>query len=126
MIPRARSENSRYRRPSRAVPSSETKEFDLFLSTFYLCTDYPLYVAEAAYEVETMTVTETLPPSTVTVPPPANTRLAARPAPESAASSSTTPSPRTTAIDILVEDPKPTITPYRQDRRLPARWFGRW
>jgi hypothetical protein len=36
MTPQARSENLRYRRPSRAVPSSETKEFDLF-STFYLC-----------------------------------------------------------------------------------------
>lgn len=125
MTPQARSENSRYRRPSRAVPSSETKEFDLF-STFYLCIDRPLFVAETAYEVETMTVTETLPPSTVTVPPPANTRLAARPSPESAASSSTTHSPRTTAIDILVEDTKPTVTPYRPERRPPARWFGGW
>jgi hypothetical protein len=88
--------------------------------------DRPLFVAETAYEVETMTVTETLPPSTVTVPPPANTRLAARPSPESAASSSTTHSPRTTAIDILVEDTKPTVTPYRPERRPPARWFGGW
>lgn len=37
MTPRARSENSRYRRPSRLVPSSKTKEFDAF-PTFYLCT----------------------------------------------------------------------------------------
>lgn len=74
-----------------------------------------------------MTVTETLPPSTVTVPPPANTRLAAHPAPESAASSSTTHSPRTTAMEILVEDTKPTVTPQRyQERRPPARWFGGW
>ena len=36
MTPRARSENSRYRRPSRTVPSSKTKEFDAFLPSIYV------------------------------------------------------------------------------------------
>jgi hypothetical protein len=108
------------------LPHYFWKESDADQPRFLLFQDLPLYVAETAYDVETMTITETLPPSTVTVPAPANTRLAARPVPESVVSSSSTQSPRTTAID-MVEDPKPTLTPQRyQERRPPPRWFGRW
>jgi hypothetical protein len=92
--------------------------------TFIPSQDRPLYVAHTAYEVETMTVTETLPPSTVTLPAPANTRFAASPAPV-VSSTSTSQAPRTTAIEVLV-DPPHTVTTYRSDRRPPARWFGGW
>lgn len=69
----------------------------------FLFQEHPLYVAETAYEVKTMTVTETLPPSTITVPPPANTRCAAFPTPKVVSSSSTMQGPRTTAIDVSLE-----------------------
>jgi len=85
------------------------------------------------HEIEYMTVTETLPPHTVTLPPPANTRLAAKPRPDGpghASHSTTTPSPRTTVVDVLVED-EPTAVPYPASRPPPpgpppAKWFGGW
>ncbi|KAF5380816.1 hypothetical protein D9615_003962 [Tricholomella constricta] len=93
----------------------------------------PLVVSETAYETETKTVVQT---QTVTVPPPANTRLAAHPKPEGATSPSTPSSPRTTAVEIVteeddddVEDRRATRTVIRgprATRRPPSRWFGGW
>ncbi|KAF7976311.1 hypothetical protein HWV62_5838 [Athelia sp. TMB] len=86
---------------------------------------FPPIYDEAPYEIEIMTVTETLPPSTVTLPPPANTRLAAYPKPEGQAASPTTYSPRTTAINIEIDEPTPTVA-YGERRPPPAKWFGGW
>ncbi|KAF8894623.1 hypothetical protein BD779DRAFT_1502126 [Infundibulicybe gibba] len=86
----------------------------------------PLIVSETAYETETHVVVQT---QTVTVPPPANTRLAAYPTPVVAASSSTTSSPRTTAVDIVTEDYDDDVPQKRGrggSRRPPSRWFGGW
>ncbi|KAG6818108.1 hypothetical protein H0H87_000013 [Tephrocybe sp. NHM501043] len=88
----------------------------------------PLVVSEIAYETETKIVVQT---QTVTVPPPANTRLAAKPKPEGVTSQSTASSPRTTAVEIVSEedDPRATRTAARgprATRRPPSRWFGGW
>ncbi|GLB34946.1 hypothetical protein LshimejAT787_0205110 [Lyophyllum shimeji] len=93
----------------------------------------PLVVSETAYETETKTVIQT---QTVTVPPPANTRLAANPKPEGVTSPSTPSSPRTTAVEIVteeddddVDEPRATRTLVRgprATRRPPSRWFGGW
>ena len=56
----------------------------------------PIVVAET--ETKTIIQYETLPPLTVTVPPPANTRRAAFPTPEGVSPSLSTAIPRTTAI----------------------------
>ncbi|KAI6022675.1 hypothetical protein EDC04DRAFT_2881022 [Pisolithus marmoratus] len=61
----------------------------------------PLVVAET--ETRTIIQYETLPPQTVTVPPPANTRRAAFPTPDVVSSSPSTAIPRTTAITIEEE-----------------------
>jgi len=84
-----------------------------------------MYVEEEPYEIEVMTVTETIPPSTVTLPPPANTRLAHYPKPEGQAASPTTYSPRTTAIAIEIDEPTPTVA-YANRQPPPAKWFGGW
>lgn len=103
--------------------------YSLFMSKNIILTQFsfqgPLYVGEAPFEVETMTIYETLPPSTVTVPAPANTRLAAFPTPEVLPSSSTSHGPRTTVVDVLV-DPQPTPIYRNPERRPPGRWFGGW
>lgn len=101
--------------------------YSLFLLQDIILTHFsfqgPLYVGEVPYEVETMAIYETLPPSTV--PAPANTRLAAFPTPEVVASSSTSHGPRTTLVDVLV-DPQPSPVYRSPERRPPARWFGGW
>lgn len=83
----------------------------------------PIVVSEVAYEPQIKTVVQT---QTVTVPPPANTRLAAFPTPEPASPSTSASSPRTTAVEIIteeVDDRKPkTIL----RKRSPTRWFGNW
>ncbi|KAG1891026.1 hypothetical protein F4604DRAFT_1703901 [Suillus subluteus] len=58
----------------------------------------PMIIAET--ETKTIIQYETLPASTVTVPPPANTRFAAFPTPEVFSSFYTTQIPRTTAITV--------------------------
>ncbi|KAG9318491.1 hypothetical protein JVU11DRAFT_582 [Chiua virens] len=66
----------------------------------------PIVIAET--ETKTIIQYETLPPLTVTVPPPANTRRAAFPIPEGVSSSFSTAIPRTTAItyeEELVKEP---------------------
>lgn len=76
-------------------------------------------------EYDTKTVIQT---QTVTLVPPANTRLAAFPTPEAASSSSTPASPRTTAVEIYTEeeDGRKPKTVVRGPRRPPTRWFGGW
>ncbi|KAF8077939.1 hypothetical protein FPV67DRAFT_1463497 [Lyophyllum atratum] len=90
----------------------------------------PLIVSETAYETETKTVVQT-----VTVPPPANTRLAAHPKPEGVTSPSTAGSPRTTAVEIVTEEDdddvddrrtRTVVRGPRATRRPPSRWFGGW
>lgn len=85
----------------------------------------PIVVSEVAYETETKTVIQT---QIVTVPPPANTRLAAFPTPEPASFSTTSGSPRTTAIEIVTEenDERKPRTIVRGPKRGPPRWFGNW
>ncbi|KAI6167004.1 hypothetical protein EDD17DRAFT_1773995 [Pisolithus thermaeus] len=61
----------------------------------------PLVIAET--ETKTIIQYETLPPQTVTVPPPANTRRAAFPTPDVVSSPFSTAIPRTTAITIEEE-----------------------
>jgi len=88
---------------------------------------FPSVIAETQYETETKIVVQT-----VTVPPPANTRLAPPPHPESASSLSTASSPRTTAVLEMVEDDEEDDEPRfksgsrgsRTSRKPPARWFG--
>lgn len=95
----------------------------------------PLIVSETQYETETMIVTQI---QTVTVPPPANTRFAASPAPQRA-ESSTGSAPRTTAVEVITEeveieeeeeeDDEPTtvrVVRPRPTRKVPGRWFGGW
>ncbi|PPR06674.1 hypothetical protein CVT26_001216 [Gymnopilus dilepis] len=84
----------------------------------------PIIVSEVAYETQTKTVIQT---QTVTVPPPANTRLAANPTPEPANPSTTAGGPRTTAIEVITDedDNRPVRTVVRP-KRLPTRWFGNW
>ncbi|PCH37951.1 hypothetical protein WOLCODRAFT_135952 [Wolfiporia cocos MD-104 SS10] len=82
---------------------------DAFLND-YNALPPPLVLTETAFEVqiETKTVTHTehhTVPTRVTVPPPANTRRAASPTPELvSASSFTTHIPRTTAVEVVVEE----------------------
>ncbi|KIK31195.1 hypothetical protein PISMIDRAFT_136220 [Pisolithus microcarpus 441] len=61
----------------------------------------PLVIAET--ETKTIIQYETLPPQTVTVPPPANTRRAAFPTPDVVSSAFSTAIPRTTAVTIEEE-----------------------
>lgn len=95
-----------------------------------------MIVSETSYETETVTKIQT---QTITVPAPSNTRLAAFPTPDVVSSMSTTPIPRTTAIDIITEDEEfdpslededtRTVTVVRgprSTRRPPAKWFGGW
>ena len=63
----------------------------------------PIVIAETETETRTVIQYETLPPLTVTVPPPANTRRAAFPIPEAVSSSFSTAIPRTTAITFEEE-----------------------
>jgi len=80
----------------------------------------PIVISE--YDIETKTVVQT-----VTVPPPANTRLAAFPTPEAASPTSTAGSPRTTAVEIMDDsDHRKQRTIVRGPPRLPAGWFGNW
>jgi len=89
----------------------------------------PIVVSEIAYETETKTVVQT---QTVTVPPPANTRLAANPKPEGVTSPSTPSSPKTTAVEVVVDEDdadrvtKTVVRKPRATRRPPSRWFGGW
>jgi len=86
----------------------------------------PIVVSEVAYETETKIIVQT---QTVTVPPPANTRLAAFPTPEPANPSTSASSPRTTAIEIVTEeadDRRPKTILRGPLKRLPPRWFGNW
>lgn len=89
--------------------------------------EYMPHVPEVHHEIEIMTVTETLAAHTVTLPPPANTRLAAYPKPEGhmLTSSATTHSPRTTVVEHFVEQPTPTVA-FQERRAPPAKWFGGW
>lgn len=69
----------------------------------------PMIIAET--ETKTIIQYETLPASTVTVPPPANTRFAAFPTPEAFSSMYTTQIPRTTSIVVEEEIiPEPLFT----------------
>lgn len=63
--------------------------------------ELPPFIAEI--ETKTIIQYETLPASTVTIPPPANTRFAAFPTPEAFSTSYTTQIPKTTAITIEEE-----------------------
>ncbi|TFK76434.1 hypothetical protein BDN72DRAFT_831009 [Pluteus cervinus] len=60
-----------------------------------------MIVAETAFETETKTVVQT---QFVTVPPPANTRLAAFPTPEVFGGTPTPSAPRTTSVEIITEE----------------------
>lgn len=98
---------------------------------------------EFATEIRTVTHTEhhthTMPTKTVTVPEPANTRHVHSPAPLMPSSSSTSHIPRTTAIEVIVEEvqepsaiieeeveePARTVK-VRGGRRPPKRWWGGW
>ena len=94
---------------------------------------FPSVIAETQYETETKIVVQT---QTVTVPPPANTRLAPPPFPESASKPSTPSSPRTTSILELVEedeeeeddDPRSNSISRgsRTSRKPPSRWLSGW
>ena len=77
-----------------------------------------------------MTLVQT---QTITVPPPANTRLAAHPKPEGVASPSTVASPRTTAVEVITEEDvddvgrtRTMVRKARPAKRPPSRWFGGW
>lgn len=92
----------------------------------------PIVVSETAYETETKTVVQT---RTVTVPPPANTRLAANPKPEVVTSLSMAAGPRTTAVEVVTEEEaddmddirtRTVVRGPRASRRPPSRWFGGW
>ncbi len=99
----------------------------------------PLVITETALqiatEIKTVTHTEHHTVATqVTVPPPANTRRVASPTPELvSASSPTTNIPRTTAVEVVVEEPifiepeedeTETVTVVRNSRpRRRARWW---
>jgi len=107
----------------------------------------PIVVTETAFEfaTEVRTVThtehhtETLPTRTVTVPEPANTRHVHSPAPSLISSSATSFIPRTTAVEVIVEEvqehsaiieeeveePARTVK-VRGGRRPPKRWWGGW
>ncbi|PPQ93321.1 hypothetical protein CVT25_014450 [Psilocybe cyanescens] len=85
----------------------------------------PIVVSEVSYETQTKTVVQT---ETVTVPPPANTRLAAFPSPEAGSPSTSAGSPRTTAVEVITDekDNRKPRTVVRGPIRPPARWFGNW
>ena len=82
-----------------------------------------MIVSEVSYETETKIVVQT---QTVTVPPPANTRLAAFPTPEAASPSTSASSPRTTAVEVITDerDQQKPRTIVRGPPRIPNRWFG--
>ncbi|THG99624.1 hypothetical protein EW026_g2758 [Hermanssonia centrifuga] len=102
----------------------------------------PIIYTETAIEfaVETMTVThtqhhtETLPTKTVTVPAPANTRVVPSPAPQSMKGTATTHIPRTTSVEMVVEEvvPPSYVEEVEVDeprtkarpRRTPNKWWG--
>ncbi|CAL1705048.1 unnamed protein product [Somion occarium] len=104
----------------------------------------PIIYTETAIEIatETKTVTqvqhytESIPARTVTVPPPANTRGIASPAPSNAPSSATSHIPRTTAVEVIVEEVnEPSRIAIVEDepmrtkasrKRKPKRWLGVW
>ncbi|KAG0707741.1 hypothetical protein DFH29DRAFT_595580 [Suillus ampliporus] len=73
----------------------------------------PILLAET--ETKTIIHYETLPASTITVPPPANTRFAAFPTPEAFSSSYTTQIPRTTAITVEEEIIREPLRPEEID-----------
>ncbi|EPQ58115.1 hypothetical protein GLOTRDRAFT_110034 [Gloeophyllum trabeum ATCC 11539] len=99
-------------------------------------------VTESIFETKTVTETEFqtfhAPAKTVHLPPPANTRLAASPAPEVFSPSTTPGIPKTTAVQVLVDEeirhepepieemPPPPMTVSRQRARKPKSWFGGW
>ncbi|KAK7693707.1 hypothetical protein QCA50_003279 [Cerrena zonata] len=105
----------------------------------------PIIYTETAIEVATETLfvthtehhTETLPTKTVTVPQPANTRGIASPAPVVGPSSASAYFPRTTAVEVIIEDvPEPSrivheddepVRPKGQRKRKSRRgWLGVW
>ena len=70
---------------------------------------------------------------TVTVPPPANTRLAHIPTPEGVSIPSTASAPRTTAVEVVTEEEeddgvhvRTAVRKPRPTQRPPSRWFGGW
>jgi hypothetical protein len=92
----------------------------------------PLVVSETAYETETKIVVQT---QFVTVPPPANTRLAPFPTPQVVGGTATSSPPRTTTVEIITEEdddeePEPKSVKVargpRATRRPPTSWFGGW
>lgn len=100
----------------------------------------PVVITETAIEMatETRTVThthhETVAPS-VNVMSPSSTRRVASPTPNIMTSSSTTHIPRTTSVEVVVEqevlepeEVETTMTMMRSRRRAPTgkRWFGGW
>ncbi|KAI0082797.1 hypothetical protein K474DRAFT_1585209 [Panus rudis PR-1116 ss-1] len=101
----------------------------------------PIVYTETTIEIATQTQTvtytqhhtETLPTKTVTVPSPSKVRGVNTPAPSNAPSSATTHIPRTTAVEVVVEEmdePTPIAVeeePVRPKRkRQPKRWLGVW
>ncbi|OBZ69217.1 hypothetical protein A0H81_10805 [Grifola frondosa] len=99
----------------------------------------PLILTETAIEfaTETKTVTHTqhhTVQTQVTVPPPANTRRVASPTPLVFTPSASTNIPRTTSVEIIVEEeievPEPeeersrTVTVTRNRQRPPNKWWG--
>lgn len=102
----------------------------------------PIVYTSTALEIsiQTKTVTqtqhhtETLPTKTVTVPAPANTRIVASPAPEFSKQSATPAIPRTTSVEMVVEEvvaPPSTVEEIYEEprskgrpRRTPNRWWG--
>ena len=97
-----------------------------------------IVITETAIEIatETRTVTHTqhhtVPSSSVQSP--SNTRRVASPTPNIVSSSSTTHIPRTTSVEVVVEEEvlepeevETTVTMMRSGRkRPPKRWFGGW
>ncbi|OCH85310.1 hypothetical protein OBBRIDRAFT_740102 [Obba rivulosa] len=97
----------------------------------------PLILTETAVEFATKTITHTQhhtvesPPQTVTVPPPARV-TAGTPLPDVVSSHSTAHIPRTTAVEVVVEEfepeePEETVTYVHKPRTRPPRgWWGGW
>lgn len=81
--------------------------------------ELPPIVAETVHETLIKT-------QTVTVPPPASTRPAAKPSPVSQSQAKTDSSPRTTEVEIVTEYEEPPSKTVVRPRatRPPARWFG--
>ena len=98
-----------------------------------------IVLTETAIEIatETRTVTHTQHHTVQTPAPvqqPSNTRRVASPTPNIMTSSSTTQIPRTTSVEVVVEEEvlepeevETTVTVMRNPRkRPPKRWFGGW